>query len=74
LRLEDVVEDVLALAASESRRSSPIRTEIPVALPDVSGDRVELQQVLLNLLVNGMDAMSPSGIRRLLVMSRPCDT
>jgi signal transduction histidine kinase len=35
-----------------------IRTELPQELPRVSGDRVQLQQVLLNLVMNGMDAMS----------------
>jgi NO-binding membrane sensor protein with MHYT domain len=58
LRLEDVVEDVVALAATESAaRRVSIRTEVAADLPVVSGDRVELQQVLLNLVVNGMDAM-----------------
>lgn len=59
LRLADVVEDVVALARSESAaRRVTIRTDIPADLPVVSGDRVQLQQVLLNLVVNGMDAMS----------------
>ena len=54
-----VVADVEALAASESAaRGVTIRTDVPTDLPAVSGDRVELQQVLLNLVVNGMDAMS----------------
>jgi C4-dicarboxylate-specific signal transduction histidine kinase len=55
----DVVNDVLALAAAEcaSRRVS-IHSDVPADLPVVIGDRVELQQVLLNLVVNGMDAMA----------------
>jgi C4-dicarboxylate-specific signal transduction histidine kinase len=58
LRLEDVVEDVVALAATESAaRRVTIRIEVATDLPVVSGDRVQLQQVLLNLVVNGMDAM-----------------
>jgi signal transduction histidine kinase len=59
LRIGNVVDDVIALAATESAtRQVAIRTEIAVDLPVVLGDRVQLQQVLLNLLVNGMDAMS----------------
>jgi PAS domain S-box-containing protein len=55
----DVVKDVLALARYESgTRGITIRTDLAGDLPSVSGDRVQLQQVLLNLVINGMDAMS----------------
>jgi C4-dicarboxylate-specific signal transduction histidine kinase len=59
LHLRDVVSAVLGLARNEAAtRRVTIQTEIPEELPFVSGDHVQLQQVLLNLIMNGMDAMN----------------
>jgi PAS domain S-box-containing protein len=59
LDLRDVVVDVLALARHDTTaRRVTIRIELAKDMPLVMGDRVQLQQVLLNLIVNGMDAMS----------------
>ncbi len=59
LALADVVQDVVALAAADAdARHVDIRTALPADLPPVLGDRVQLQQVLLNFVVNGIDAMS----------------
>ena len=51
--------DVLALAHRElTEHRIEVRTELPEDLPSVSGDRVQLQQVLLNLVMNGIEAMN----------------
>jgi len=74
LQLGDVVDDVVALAAAESAaRRVALRTDVAAELPVVLGDRVQLQQVLLNLVVNGMDAMSTvdEPERRLDIRGRP---
>jgi len=54
------------------RKGVVLRTELAGDLPFVLGDRVQLQQVLLNLIINGVEAMSSVADRRreLLVYSR----
>jgi PAS domain S-box-containing protein len=59
LRVRDLVVDVLELARRElDQNRIRVRTDLTEDLPDVLGDRVELQQVLLNLVMNGIEAMS----------------
>ena len=36
-----------------------LRTELAAALPPVLGDRIQLQQVVINLVMNGLEAMAP---------------
>jgi PAS domain S-box-containing protein len=58
LELNQVVQEVLGLTQTEIRRNAvAVRTELAAGLPPVLGDRVQLQQVLLNLLINGIEAM-----------------
>jgi PAS domain S-box-containing protein len=58
-RIHELVDDVMALAARVSAlQGVPIETDVPRDLPLVLGDLVHLQQVLLNLVVNAIDAMS----------------
>lgn len=57
--LNEATREVLALSLSELRRSRVIpRLELAEDLPPVAGDRVQLRQVILNLLLNALDAMS----------------
>lgn len=56
--LNDAAREVLALTSSELQSSRVILlTDLDDGLPDVRGDRVQLQQVILNLIVNAADAM-----------------
>jgi PAS domain S-box-containing protein len=56
--LNDAASEVLTLSASELRRNRVIlSTVFEPGLPLVTGDRVQLQQVILNLVVNAADAM-----------------
>lgn len=58
LDLNDAVREVIALCLSELQRNRiVIRSELANDLPVVMGDRVQLQQVILNLLRNGSEAM-----------------
>ena len=60
--VSDLVDEMLMLLRSEADRHSVVmRTELPADLPLVSADRVPLQQVLMNLMLNGMEAMSERG-------------
>jgi len=57
LNINEVVQEVAALACREAqKRGIFLRTELGAALPPVEGDRVQLQQVILNLVMNGLEA------------------
>ncbi|HYY28628.1 MAG TPA: PAS domain S-box protein [Chthoniobacterales bacterium] len=73
LHLEEVVTDVLGLIHHElTRRQITIHTELPKDLPPVLGDRVLLQQVLLNLVMNGLEAINEvaDGERKISIRGR----
>ena len=64
LDMGSVISDVVRLVRSDAiLRHSRVSVEVVPDLPAVLGDRIELQQVLLNLLVNAFDAMSESPTR-----------
>jgi len=59
VNLNEAAQDVISLLLSELQRSHVIlRREFATDLPPVLGDRIQLQQVILNLLLNASDAMS----------------
>jgi PAS domain S-box-containing protein len=58
LDINEIITEVLRLTRSEAvRRGVAVETDLKPDLPYVGGDRVQLQQVLFNLLVNGIEAM-----------------
>jgi signal transduction histidine kinase len=59
VHLPEAIGEVLALCQGEARkRDVALRTQLPDDLPPVRGDRVLIQQVVLNLVMNGIEAMS----------------
>jgi two-component system, LuxR family, sensor kinase FixL len=58
LNVNDVVTDILRFISGDARRRGvAVHTELRPTLPTISADRVSLQQVVLNLVLNAMDAM-----------------
>jgi predicted ATPase/signal transduction histidine kinase len=70
--LNSIIRETVILLESEAgRHAIPIRTRLLWGLPEVTGDRIQLQQVIMNLMMNSMDAMKDiDGPRELIVSSR----
>jgi signal transduction histidine kinase len=63
--VNDVIEEVMLIFRQEAlSHGVSLRQELASALPQVLGDRVQLQQVLMNLLMNGIQATKPVTGRR----------
>jgi signal transduction histidine kinase len=74
--LNEAVREVIALSLSELQRNGAIlQQELADRLPIVQGDRIQLQQVILNLVRNASDAMRDveDRPRRLLIRSEHVD-
>jgi C4-dicarboxylate-specific signal transduction histidine kinase len=72
LDINDAIRDVIELTRAEAAMNGVLlQTELADGLPLVRGDRVELQQVILNLIMNALEAMSGTseGARELLITS-----
>jgi C4-dicarboxylate-specific signal transduction histidine kinase len=60
LDLNDVIREATLLVQRDLlSHGVSLRTELASALPPVLGDRIQLQQVIINLLINGVEAMAP---------------
>jgi len=73
LDLNKTVGEVIAMARSEVRRNHvSLETKLANDLPLILGDKVQLQQVILNLLINAIEAMSGigEGLRELCLSSK----
>jgi PAS domain S-box-containing protein len=71
--INEVVQEVLVLAQTELQKNRiSLRTQFANDLPFLRGDKIQLQQVILNLVINGIEAMSGvyEGERELWVSSQ----
>jgi PAS domain S-box-containing protein len=73
--VNELIREMFVLLRSEANRYSiSIRTELAEDLPKVMADRVQLQQVFMNLMLNGIDAMNgKTGGGELTIRSEPGD-
>jgi PAS domain S-box-containing protein len=59
LNINEVIQEVVSLTHSEIQKSGVmLKMNLAASLPRVSGDRIQLQQVILNLVMNGIEAMN----------------
>jgi PAS domain S-box-containing protein len=73
IEINDAILEVIALTRTEAANNSvAVRTQLAEDSPHVKGDRIQLQQVLLNLIINAIEAMRDVGEeeRELLISSR----
>jgi PAS domain S-box-containing protein len=68
----EILQDTIALLRDQAvRHNISVRTELATDLPQIVGDRVQLQQVVMNLIVNSIEAMREvDGIREIIIRSR----
>jgi C4-dicarboxylate-specific signal transduction histidine kinase len=72
--VNEVIKEMIVLLRNQaSRYSISVRTEL-TGVPQIMGDRVQLQQVLMNLMINAIDAMrGVEGARELIIRSQPSE-
>src|SRR5262249_32707315 len=63
LQMNEATSEVIELTRSEAMKNGvSVQTQFAESLPAVTGDRIQLQQVILNLILNAVQAMSESGL------------
>ena len=71
LDVNGLILEVVALTRGEAINNGvSVETRLEEDVPPVEGDRVQLQQVILNLVINAIEAMSGGGARKLLITSK----
>jgi signal transduction histidine kinase len=70
--LNEIIREMMLLLHNEATQFAVlVRTELAADLPQVMGDRVQLQQVLMNLMMNSIDSMKDAeGTRELTIQSQ----
>ena len=70
--VNEINRETVALLRDEAARYNiSVRTELAADLPQIVGDRVQLQQVAMNLIVNSIEAMKDvDGIREMVIKSQ----
>lgn len=71
LDLNETIKEIISLVTDEAKkRRITVRTEFADDLAPVLGDRVQLQQVVLNIVMNAMDAMTDTASRLLVIVTQ----
>ncbi len=72
---EMILETVALLRGEAMRYNISMRTELAADLPQIAGDRLQLQQVVMNLVVNSIEAMKETeGTRELIIVSQRAES
>ena len=72
--MNEIIEEMMVFLRDDAaRKRVSLRTELAPNLPRVTGDRVQLQQVVLNLAMNGLDSLQAKadGVKELVIRSSP---
>jgi signal transduction histidine kinase len=74
LGVNDIIQEMIVLLRDKADRSSiSIRTELDSGLPLITADRVQLQQVLMNLILNGIEATKDGNGELTITSKRTAD-